>query len=224
MHSMRNFMSTLSLTLAVGCGGSTAISPQDGGPPDDGTNQKDTGGQSDSGAPVDSGALIDAWGIPADGGPWSPECPATLPSQGAPCSPDMLQCEYGNAWWNVSCDMVVRCVGGSWANFQPGETCFPKPGPNSPSCPMNPGMVAIGTACPQVGVTCWYGEGTNCVCNAPFTDGGPPEWFCTPPTGCPGSRPRLGAGCTNSPLCLYNGCFGEECQNGIWQNVTVGCQ
>lgn len=209
---------------ALGCGGTVAASPaNDGGTVDSNT---DSGVLVDSGAPVDSESPSDApWGVPPDGGPWSTVCPANPPTKGGACSPEGVQCEYGDGWWNVSCDTVLECMNGTWSNYTPGsEACLPAPGPNPSGCPINPGAIGSESACPTPGLTCWYGQGANCLCGSPFLDAGSePKWGCTPEPGCPNARPRLGASCTTSPICLYAGCFGEQCKNGVWLNVPVGC-
>ena len=80
--------------LASGCGGRTGIDDQ----------------SSDSGTAADGGP----WGVPSEGGAWSTVCPATQPTTGGACGGDAV-CEYGSAWWDVSCDTVMQCTAGAWA-------------------------------------------------------------------------------------------------------------
>ena len=178
----------LAVVTTLGCGGKTG-----GAQPGDASGEQSV----DSGSPTDSGTPEDAWGVPADGGPWSPACPETVPTIGSPCTSSNVQCEYGAAWWNVSCDTVLRCISGAWENAQPGTNpCLPAPGPNESSCPENAGTIQNETVCPQAGLTCWYGDGANCVCQTQSQGAAnKPLWFCTPEPGCPSSRPPLGAGC-----------------------------
>jgi hypothetical protein len=222
MHSMRTLMSTLSLTLAVGCGGSTSASPQDSGSPPDGANQKDTGSQGDSGSPVDSGEPSDAWGVTPDGGPWSAVCPETQPTSGSSCTQQGLNCEYGNAWWDVACDTVMVCNGVTWGQGSPtAPPCFPEPGPNSSSCPTNP--ASIPDTCTNVGLACYYGFGTSYTCEVAPGDAGT-IWRGWPESGCPNARPRLGAACTNPIVCNYSCDYAEWCLSGVWQPTNSQCQ
>jgi hypothetical protein len=207
----------------AGCGGRTSGGPQ----PGDSGGASDSSGDSVSDSSSDSGTLADAWGVPADGGPWSPVCPKTLPAQGTSCTQDMLQCEYGIAWWNAACDTITQCSNGAWGNIQPSTgPCLPAPGPNAASCLVNPGAIQSGiTACSQVGLTCWYGQGAECTCTVDGDAGSSPTWYCRPEPGCPSTRPPVGAGCALPVACTYAGCFVEQCQNGIWQNAFAGgCQ
>jgi hypothetical protein len=192
--------------VTCACGGSVANAGPDGGGPDGGSEQS---------------------------GPWSPVCPESAPAVGSPCTQDMLQCEYGDAWWNVSCDVVMQCMGGQWtADTQLSDptTCTPKPGPNVADCPQSPMDVGTGTVCAQVDEQCFYGQNGNCTCtitNAgppPDTDAAPkPYWQCVPGPGCPGIRQRLGSACTSTNLCFYVVCgYQQVCQDGVWQGGFWG--
>lgn len=141
------------LLVAFGCGGSVAPSAFDSGTPDVGIS------------PDASGADAQ-WG--SSGGAWSPVCPDSTPAIGSPCTQENLQCEYGNAWWDVACDTVVQCLQGSWSVAEPaGTVCQPEPGPNSTLCPSNSTLIADGVSCPDAGLLCVYGEGVFCSCQAP---------------------------------------------------------
>lgn len=120
------------------------------------------------------------------------------------------------------------CDQGPWADYtRPGQTCLPEPGPNAPSCPQNPGVIARGSACPQGGLECSYGQGSYCSCNAADSGAAQPGWYCVPETGCPDTRPRLGASCATFPgsyVCTYEVCaFGVQCTGGVWQGAYFGC-
>jgi len=143
----------LGTTMSLGCGGRA----------DGGQSGLDSGTPiADGGSHPDSEFLPDA-GLPLDASePWSEVCPDTLPALGSACLQPQLECEYGNAWWNVSCDSSVYCNNGTWASLSPSSaTCLPAPGPNPASCPSG-GFIGEGMSCPQVGLTCFYGEGAQC--------------------------------------------------------------
>jgi hypothetical protein len=214
--------------LTLGCGGAVAGS---------------LSGSGDSGAPEgsthDSGpAPFDAGGDDAssnDGGghdaspPLSPDCPAALPTAGSACTHENVQCEYGDAWWSVSCDSVVQCQSGVWTPFKPSyEPCSAEPGPNSASCPADFAAVPQGE-CSMNGLTCVYPQG-ECSCavllGGPVQiDGGVADWGCVPEQGCPFPRPLLGTPCSGEGIdCTYEACsYGETCTNGLWEALEEGC-
>jgi len=210
-----------SLTL-LGCGGAVAGS---------------LAGSGDSGAP--DGSAHDSGPAPLDGGgqdggghdaspPLSPDCPAMLPAAGTACTHENVQCEYGDAWWSVSCDSVVQCQGSVWTTYQASyEPCSPEPGPNSASCPADFAAVPQGE-CAPAGLTCIYPQG-ECSCAVPFgpveIDGGTADWGCVPEQGCPFPRPLLGSPCTGEGTsCTYEACsYGETCTNGLWAAEEEGC-
>lgn len=220
MPRMRTLLTTLLLSaVGVGCGGSVSGASHDGGGPDvfnDAKNPQDGGGPNEDG-PIGDSEISDAE-------PWSAVCPASAPTVGSACSQDMLFCEYGDAWWNVACDTVVRCYGGQWIHAEAGGSgCLPAPGPNPPACPTS--GTAIGP-CPEAGLTCNYLQGVVCQCltAAAAPDAGP-KWDCIPEPGCPTTRPRLGSPCTGGVSCTYELCaYMEICQNDVWQPQSYSCQ
>jgi len=218
MLGMRKQTSFALLAFTLGCGGNVG-----GSRPTDGGNAMDS--SIDSGGTIDSGTPGDAWGVPADGGRWSPLCPETPPSVGSACSQDMLQCEYGDAWWNVACDTVVQCYSGQWGLDSLGvQPCLGKPGPNPPQCPTS-GSIVNHTPCPNAGLTCNYEQGVVCQCFG-SQDGGF-GWDCPLDSTCPTSRPRLGAPCSGAQGCTYDLCaYSEWCPNdgGVWQAQPYNCQ
>lgn len=158
---------------------------------------------------------------------WSPACPADPPKEGAACPSTWvnLQCEYGDAWWSVSCDKVLACNNGVWSTVSlDGTGCQPAPGPNSSLCPSSQPTGTEAT-CPQAQLECWYG-GALCTCYAPNADAGATGgWQCLPGPGCPSSRTRLGSRCSGTPTCVYRACgYEQQCASGIWQGSVVGCQ
>jgi hypothetical protein len=185
------------------------------------------GGRSDLDVAGTSAAVSDldggSWGLPdAAGEPWSPACPETAPGTGSACSVAGVYCEYGAAWWDVSCDTILQCNDGSWETAEVSqETCFPAPPANSPSCPSSPVTIPLGAPCPHPGLACYYGQGAICSCSVPegldALDGGA-AWGCGPDPGCPSARPRLGTTCQGDQICEYDDAsgFAEICQGGIW--------
>jgi hypothetical protein len=158
----------------------------------------------------------------------SPECPGTQPSVGSSCSGVMTVCEYGDAWWDVSCDTVMGCNNGTWELSPAGQgPCVPAPGANPAACPMDPSLIQTGAACPRAQIDCYYGMGTECGClgSSARPDAGP-IWVCAPDTGCPSTRPKLGASCSAyGQMCGYgigSTGIGEACLNGTWQPAGIG--
>jgi hypothetical protein len=211
------------------CGGGTT-SGRDSGPTQTDsavpTNGGDDGGNIADGGPSlpgPDGATQTSWGVPADGGPWSPVCPLSPPGEGTACSQDKLQCEYGDAWWSAGCDQVVECQHGVWQSVAGtpllNAACEPPPGPNPPSCPPDTGSFQSRTPCTlnQTGLTCFYGQGTSCTCAHP--DSGP-LWYCGPDPGCSSTRPRVGATCNTTLSCTYASvtelCIGQG-GDTVWQ-------
>jgi hypothetical protein len=191
--------------LASGCGGRTGLDDQ----------------SSDSGMAADGGP----WGVPSEGGAWSTVCPDTQPTTGGACGGDAV-CEYGAAWWDVSCDTVMQCTAGAWAiDDVSSESCFPEPGPNSPACPPDPTTIRPESGCNTPSI-CYYGQGAFCECQprSQSQDAGL-GWICGPDPTCPSTRPRLGAPCDADGLtCGYGdeSGFEMECQSGAWTGAVPG--
>jgi hypothetical protein len=211
--------------LLVGCGG--AVYTTSPGSSDSGT--ADGGGRDATPLPDDASAP-DGSGDDSSS-PWSPVCPATLPAAGTACSQETLQCEYGSAWWSVSCDTVMQCQSGQWTAFKPSyEPCSAKPGPNPATCPPDYASVPQGATCSMNGLTCIYDQAA-CACQVLLggpvqLDGGTAEWECLPAEqGCPFPRARVGTACPNEgTVCSYEECsYGQMCQNGVWQAELEGC-
>lgn len=232
-------------TLGAGCGGgafSAASATPDSGGVDSGGPDS---GEQDSGsrdaavldAPPDDGGSADGSGgldvavsdAPGDASSWSPDCPVDAPTAGESCSQAGLQCEYGDAWWSISCDVVMECQGGQWAKSMPSfGPCAPQPGPNSSACPKTFTDVPKGSCSPS-GLTCEYAQG-QCSCAMSLVgpvliDGGTAFWSCLPGMGCPFPRPRVGVACSSEGLsCSYEACsYDETCQSGVWQAQGVAC-
>jgi hypothetical protein len=166
---------------------------------------------------VSDAGTIDAstWGESPDGGSWSPICPELAPASGTKCAPEAVgqYCEYGSAWWSSACNTVMYCdtQGGTWGPFNPVSTgCLPEPGPNCSTCPTNPSGLA--GPCADEGLTCYYGEGSNCTCRV-VPGQQHATWGCFPTAGCPSTRPRIGSSCNSPPPsdCPYSCYEGVSC-------------
>lgn len=220
---------TLSLlsVILLGCGG--AFAPGDGNGGDAGPGG-DAGGH-DAAPPTDGGGGPDSGGGDT-GVPWSPTCPASLPAIGSACDVENVECEYGDAWWNVACDPVVQCQNGQWTTYQATfEPCSPQPGPNPAACPPSYAAVDQGASCSDTTLSCVYAQAV-CSCEqslggpVQFEDGGVDAyWGCDPQPGCPMPRPRVGSACpTEGASCEYEECaYVQVCQGGVWQGEAEGC-
>jgi hypothetical protein len=226
---VRHVLMALALS-GVGCGGAVFGGP-DGGS-DGGADSAYDGphfGDGGADAPLGDGS--------ADGGqPWSPVCPEAEPTAGSACSiPEKMDtpgilCEYGKLQYDVSCDAVYQCQGGAWTKSSFFSMPCQPDGPNAPSCPATfaDAMDTDGGSCSNDGLRCEYPEGV-CSCSGGF--GGPIErdggtsWYCSPPSGCPMPRPRLGSSCSGSMQnCEYFPCeFSEACQGGYWVGEFEAC-
>lgn len=208
----------------VGCGGSTLGGDPIGDDAGENDSSAHDGGATD-GSSISDVSVSDA--LP----PLSPACPTSVPSPGAACTDEGVQCEYGDAWWSVGCDTVTQCTSGEWQLTQLSyDVCTPEPGPNSGACPATLSAVTQGATCSPNGTTCSYPDGL-CQCTEPLggpvqIDGGStPYWSCIPEPGCPYPRPLLGTTCVaSSQTCTYEDCsFAEFCRNGTWQGEEEGC-
>jgi len=246
----------IAVTLfAVGCGQALTAGPGDtDGGPDAQTGSEgghgDASPSADGSSTGDAGedARVDATGGDAspdassrdaetDAAKWSPECPATAPIAGAACSIDGLQCEYPRLkylyqlQYDVACDIVVQCTGGTWGDVSITPTACNPDSANSTACPAKFDDIQNGGSCPasDKGLRCEYAAGV-CVCAAAL--GGPVtvldagvSWGCDPGSGCPMPRPRLGSACSTGQTCTYETCaFAESCaKSGVWQGVETAC-
>jgi hypothetical protein len=206
---MRNLPTLVTVTgFACGCGGTVSES-LDGGHPFDGPS-------SEAAPPADASAG-DVWGVPPNGGSWSPVCPEVAPREGVPCGTQYVLCEYGTAWWNTACNTFAACIQGTWtlSPLDANAQCFPAPGPNRSACPSDPNTPVV---CSDAGPTCLYNQGAECACTGPTSQ--PATWECAPAGNCPATRPRIGAYCDISPppRCDYYGLsFALNCLGGYWQ-------
>jgi hypothetical protein len=223
MNSCTRWVGIVIAGWSVGCGGTTF-----------------TEGQSDGDASASDSSASDANardGDISDGGasdsspPLVHGCPTAAPTAGAACTDESLECEYGNAWWSVACDVVMQCTNGQWQSAHPSyEPCSPEPGPNPSGCPSTSGSIAQGSVCAPNDESCYYPD-AFCQCIVPLggpaqIDGGTAFWSCLPGMGCPYPRPPLGSACTqpSSDDCTYEACsYGQSCVNGAWQGSAEAC-
>lgn len=201
--------------ILVACGGKS-LDNGDGGNGDDGGN----GGDSSPG----------------------PNCPTSVPQEGASCKIDGLECEYGSDP-RSTCNTVVTCMGGGWTIPKSDDPTCPT-GTNSPSCPAS--AAAATGSCSDMGLACNYSTSSStefCTCNfmggPPMQDGGlGATWQCSfgGATGCPALRPKIGASCSQPDLnCNYDVCgapqglsFQCSSKTGTWVegfgDVCAGAQ
>ncbi len=216
MNARLRLMGLMIAGWSVGCGGNTFTEGQNGG----------------DAAPADGGAQD---GDIADVGldsspPLIPGCPTSAPAEGTSCATESLECEYGDAWWNVACDVVMQCDSGQWQTAHLSyEPCTPEPGPNPASCPATSMSVAQGSVCEANDSSCYYPD-AFCQCIVPLggpvqIDGGTAYWSCLPGNGCPYPRPVLGSACTAvGTYCTYEECsYGQSCTDGAWQGSEEAC-
>lgn len=152
--------------------------------------------------------------------PWSAVCPESRPTEGASCSHDSLDCEYG-------CNDVVVCSGGKWEGaVLSGQDALCDAGPNPSTCPSALSAITPNATCTNAGATCIYSQGV-CECTSPAdpTPDASASWFCGPEPGCPMPRPRIGSACTKASLtCDYQTCGNSvTCTDSVWQPAFAGC-
>lgn len=137
----------LGTAVAGACGGKTAAtdaSSHDAGGSGSSSgvassSASSSGANSSSGSGVSDAGNDDAegpspWDASSDA-PWSPVCPTELPTTNSACTTANIECEYGDAWWNPSCNQVVKCYNGNWIVANAGSgSCLPAPGPNAAAC------------------------------------------------------------------------------------------
>jgi hypothetical protein len=221
MNGRLRWMGLVGVCSSVACGGNAIL---EGG----GDASANDSGVEDGGAPD---AIVSDGGALDSSPPLVHGCPATAPAAGASCVDETLECEYGGAWWSVSCDVVMQCEGGEWQSARPSyEPCSSEPGPNPTSCPATSSSVPQGSVCPASDTSCYYPD-AFCQCIVPLggpaeIDGGTAYWSCLPGDGCPYPRPPLGSACSASSSndCTYEQCsYGQSCVGGAWQASEEAC-
>jgi hypothetical protein len=202
------------------------------------TPTNDGGTSSDGGPPTTFDASSgDDGGTPIPVPVYAPGCPATVPTDGSPCTPGFaLACEYGK---DAHCTQTAACASdGSNGSFTWFVTWSdPSCTGNPASCPASFGAVPIGTSCTDTQDSCTYGEGRcACVSCADGTTYGGGEWECDrwqTPTNCPEPRPLLGTACSSEgqecdygPECCAQVNIGPPmiCTGGYWAGAELGCE
>ncbi len=237
MHNARELTGLLIL-CALGCASSSASSSgasasrgtdaslQDGssgaGPSDAGVVSEPVRDGSDGFALSDGGSAGEASSLEDAGCPaTTPTCPASAPSQGAPCeAPFGFHCEYGD-------DPVSRCNTVAWC--RPGTGWIVSaPLANSTGCPTTrpascPATAAAAnsapTACASNSFQCIYPEET-CDCDP---SGRGPMLVCSPlaPAMCPATRPRYGTQCSSEGgACMQ---WGGDCATPSVERARCTC-
>lgn len=173
---------------------------------------------------------------PGSRAPW---CPATIPQQGAACTPGpTLQgvsdtpCEY-RVGSNPHCTTIARCNSGTWAVTPADASCTA----NAASCPTifdagNTDMCSTPQCTYAAGrCQCLTCTGTFMVCggNCRTRDSGT-EWQCLtwPQSDCPDPGALLGTACTDVDAgteCVGLSMHDLVCAGGYWTVPVIngGC-
>jgi hypothetical protein len=165
-------------------------------------------------------------------------CPSDpMLAKGTPCTQTHLECEYGTNDATY-CDAILWCDGNQWIYraSQSNAVCTWEQQPPDEACPSEYASVAVDSTCAGPGSTgyfCHYPEG-NCACTdatriypPPAGDRSRMRWICpVPGSGCPATRPRLGATCASEGLaCDYGACVipgtgAVYCSGGHWIDAS----
>lgn len=170
------------------------------------------GGASNGGGGSSGAGMGGSGGAAGSAGSTSAICPQTVPDSGDPCELSAAMgtffvrahCSYGEDP-RPECRALALCSQGEW------QVTAPDPGvcstPALPAtCPATAPQNEAG--CSESGLSCWYGEGTRCVCSDCLGGSGypicqtiePPQWWCTaPPAECPSPLPQAGEECDLPP-------------------------
>jgi hypothetical protein len=223
------------LLAVTACGGATAAAPLDAG--EDATTPdaaQDGSVLPDGGADTNErdAAEADAARVDSDAGDarTTTLCPKSAPQEGAPCTRELLYCEYGTSN-DPLCNTAYRCQGQRWSLDYDGVDCRFS-GTNDPACPATYGDLKQDGSCNGSSV-CEYPEGRcECVLGCGH-DAGPDSgshWLCGSASspGCPSPRGanKLGSACTTPGVsCWYGVCCpgaSQQCGDaGIWEGMIV---
>ena len=168
-------LSLLLLVATVGCGARTSFESTD--PPDAGSDEY--------GRPL---------ALPR------PVCPNAVPEIGTRCTPNGIECSYGESL-AFGCRRSLVC-NGRWEVERTGEcTVYPSTCPEEPS----PGESCYARFW-SYDPLCEYEAGIGCHCSSEWECYGPPD-----DPNCPTIPPNLGEGCAIEGLyCRY----GDPCRHG----------
>jgi hypothetical protein len=220
-------LSTLALSVALGCGGR-----ESGTNPRTGSGSSSSGAGSGANAATSAASSGDASMSPAR----NPSCPSLPPGEGSPCASPAVACAYASDAHHL-CVTTAMCLqagdgeSSAWTVAAPPANC----GINEPACPGTFTALASGAPCPGVNGICDYPEGA-CECIPCEDDGGSSlMWACRawePSGGCPSVPPLYGDSCQGSAYCAYgvNTCGpnfvgAAGCLNGYWTaaGIVGGC-
>ena len=212
-------LATGSLLTLVACSSDDGESSGSGGTSGSagsGGSAGSTGGSGGS-AGGSGGSAGSTGGTAGSGGGDYVDCPETLPSDGASCSEDGLNCTYGDDP-RFQCRDTAICIGSSWT-VSPSTDARCAEDPRPPSCPATPPSGGMCSGPDQ----CVYEDGTSCLCTScppgdPVCMGGDPMWHCTPPqAGCPARPPNAGTRCgMEGQRCDYTCDLNVTCTMGAW--------
>lgn len=166
-------------------------------------------------------------------------CPKGRPRENSTCEAPGSTCEYG-ASADRQCNTVLACIGAAFSSrawtARPNEACF------SSICPVATDIATLdGKPCALDADGGPVTDNDEAVCN--MTDGicacttgrdgaskHERRWVCVrPESGCPTSRPHLGASCSGSLWCDYGSCAFKrgllmECSNSAWVAGGAPCE
>jgi hypothetical protein len=213
-------------TAGTGAGGSRGGS---GGSGTGGSGGQAKGGSSSSGKGGSSSGGTSAGGsagdppTPTD---MRPECPASAPKNGASCSADNVQCQYGTDP-RRACRPVATCKSGQWS-VKVGTSAACPPLADT-DCPSTPAELAdarcVQASVPESGPYCAYNDVT-CACDVGTCDATDCAWYCDPPLSdpdCPWGQPNVGTSCaSNGLVCRYTTCVDHKCTGGYWTATDNG--
>lgn len=166
-------------------------------------------------------------------------CPSTPPQAGSQCAVPgtnlpsnasiTAHCSYGDdprPW----CRTRAACQSnGTWTVKSPDPGCDQPALPAA--CPSPP--PSSSSVCTDIDLSCWYGDGTRCMCSG--CQGGtpypvcqtidPPLWACAKPAaGCPALVPQAGASCDAPGASCSPDCNQLiQCEQGTWVWRQTSC-
>lgn len=153
----------------------------------------------------------------------NPDCPSTVPADGAPCDVNGTECEYPSPDGPAHCTVRVVCMGQefdlplAWAVAEADPMCRFQ----SPVCPASYESARVTECNAPPTIPCYYERG-KCTCGVPCGAESTLDWSCVPwEVGCPTDRPLFGDACardgdTCGGDCGASGGGPLECKDGYW--------
>ncbi|HEX8795506.1 MAG TPA: hypothetical protein VF765_31365 [Polyangiaceae bacterium] len=227
-------LAAAAVLMLAACGGATTTRSTEDASTDGSTATDGTANGPDANADASGDATACDSCIDAASDVHLSLCPASPPAPGSACTlADGEECEYGSSWW-LSCNLVLRCQGGTWQQAGVGGLCVGQDsGGMCPATWAEANAIDAGNVvgpCPAP--DCQYPEG-YCECLTGCGGGGAPHpmllmgrWYCAPSTAdCPSPRPDLGTACSSDASCQYGepcGCGQSlQCTGGVWQGYPI---